>query len=112
MVWRLTENIPLNWHRTYQEVEADWGETVVVDECEDEGDAEEDHHVDVIEERVESVPPLLTERTVEPDKEGVQEDSEDLQTYQYRDVKVPPPAPVEKIFQHFSRFYNQPNSSY
>ena len=104
-----TENIPLNWHRTYQEVEADGGEPVVVDEGEDEGDAEEDHHVNIIEERVESVPSLLTEWTVKPHIEGVQEDSYYLQTYQNWHVQIPPPTPAKKIFQHFSRFYNQRN---
>ena len=106
MVWggEPTENVPLDWQGTYQEVEADGGETVVVDKGEDEGDAEEDHDVNIIEERIESVPSLLTERTVKPDIVGVQEDSHYLQSYQHWNMQISPPAPAKKIFQHFSIF--------
>ena len=96
-----TQNVPLDRQGPYEEVEADSCDAVVVEEGEYEGDAQEDHHVDVIEERVESVPPLLGQRTVEPDVEGVQEDDDYLQSYQDRDVQISPPTPCQKVFIHF-----------
>ena len=83
--------------------------------------------MDIIEQGVNSVPSLLTNKeyqhqkepvlphlgqwTVKPDVVGVEDNNDQLQSNQNRHVQISPPAPSQKIF-HFSRFSNLKNKIY
>ena len=61
---QLTQNVPLDTQCSYDEIEGESSEAVVLQEGQQEPNPQEDHHVDVIEQRIECVPLLLQEQVI------------------------------------------------
>ena len=84
--------MPLNTERADYEVKTNGGEAVIVEEGEKEANAKEDHHVDIIEQRVEGVPLLLRPRIIlEFYIERVENEDDDLKNEDDGNMEVFPP---------------------
>ena len=119
---QLTQYVPLDTQCSDDDIKTKSSEAVVLQEGQQESDPEENHHVDVIEQRIVGVPFLLnfqissssfqilfnlTPRSIiEFDISSIENEKDDLNNNKQGNVEILPPGPVEqKFYKHFRLSY-------